>query len=76
MTSAVGEDPKTAKEALVAADRTDWKRTVDEESKMIKDEDVREKTNLPKGKKAIGVKWVFKKNWMGTARPTARKLDW
>lgn len=62
MTSAVGEDLKTAKEALVAANWIDWKRTMNEESKMIKDEDVREKTNLPKGKKAIDVKWVFKKN--------------
>lgn len=35
---------------------------MNEESKMIKDEDVWEKTNLPKGKKAIGVKWAFKKN--------------
>lgn len=31
-----------------------------EELKVIKDKDVWEETNLPKGKKAIGVKWVFK----------------
>lgn len=62
VTSAVGEDPKTAKEALVVADWIDWRRTMEEESKVIKDEDVWEKTNLPERKKAIGVKWVFKKN--------------
>lgn len=61
VTSAVGKDPKTAKEALVAADWIDWQRAMEEELKVIKDKDVWEETNLPKGKKAIGVKWVFKK---------------
>ncbi|KAE8542525.1 hypothetical protein D1P53_001305 [Cryptococcus gattii VGV] len=65
VTSAVGEDPKTAKEALVAADWIDWQRAMDEELKVIKDKDVWEETNLPKGKKAIGVKWVFKKKLNG-----------
>lgn len=61
VTSAEGDDPKTAKEALVAADWIDWQRAMDEELKVIKDKDVWEETNLPKGKKAVGVKWVFKK---------------
>lgn len=48
------------RKALVAADWIDWQGAMVEELKVIKDKDVWEETNLPKGKKAIGVKWVFK----------------
>ena len=37
-----------------------WKDVMDEEIKVIKKNDTWELTSLPKGHKAIGVKWVYK----------------
>ena len=37
-----------------------WKEIMDEEIKTIKNNSTWELTTLPKGKEAIGVKWVYK----------------
>jgi len=53
-----------------------WKNSMDEEIKTIKKNDTWELISLPKGHKAIGMKWVFKakKNAKGEVeRYKARK---
>ena len=37
-----------------------WRQAMDEEMKSIENNDTWELTSLPKGQKAIGVKWVYK----------------
>jgi Reverse transcriptase (RNA-dependent DNA polymerase) len=39
-----------------------WRRAMDEEINVIEKNEIWELTELPKGQKVIGVKWVFKKN--------------
>jgi hypothetical protein len=38
-----------------------WKAAMDEEMKAIKKNEIWEMTNMSKGHKPIGVKWVYKK---------------
>ena len=39
---------------------TKWKQAIDEEIKSIEKNNTWELTTLPRGQKAIGVKWVYK----------------
>lgn len=50
-------EPTNFKEAINDAK---WRKGMDEEMKSIKKNDTWELTTLPKGEKAIGVKWVYK----------------
>ena len=55
-------EPTTVKEALSGADKEKWKAVMDRELQSIEKNEVWElESTLPKGKKAIGTKWVFKR---------------
>lgn len=54
------KEPKTFKEAMESEDAEDWKRAMEEELMAIKNNETWELVDLPKGRKAIGCKWVFK----------------
>ena len=64
MNSAVCDtpEPTTVKEALSGADKEKWKAAMDRELQSIEKNEVWElESTLPKGKMAIGTKWVFKR---------------
>ena len=54
-------EPKTLAEALQRQDGKLWKEAVDSELNSLLKNHVWELTKLPKGRKAIGCKWVFKR---------------
>ncbi|KAK9118982.1 hypothetical protein Scep_017075 [Stephania cephalantha] len=50
-------DPSNYKEA---AEKEEWRKAMEEEMKAIEKNETWEITDLPEGKNAIGLKWVFK----------------
>ena len=52
--------PKTANEALTGPNRHEWKLSMDREVASLRKFDAFEFAPLPKGRKAIKMKWVFK----------------
>ena len=55
-------EPTTVKEALSGADKEKWKAAMDRQLQSIEKNEVWElESTLPKGKMAIGTKWVFKR---------------
>ena len=57
---AVCEEPITLAEAMEREDASDWRKAIEEEMQSLKENNTWELTELPKGRKAIGCKWVFK----------------
>lgn len=55
------EEPRNRNEALSAADREEWIKAMDEEMKAINENRTWTLTELPKDKRAIGCKWIFKR---------------
>jgi hypothetical protein len=51
--------PTTYKEAELSSESGKWKDAMSEEMKSLHENDTWELVKLPKGKKAIGCKWVF-----------------
>ena len=53
--------PSTFREAEISSESRMWKEAMKEEMKSLYKNDTWELTRLPKGKKAIGCKWVYAK---------------
>ena len=54
------EAPTTFKEAESSTDKQKWKNAMDAEMKSLADNDVWDLVPLPKGRKTVGSKWVYK----------------
>lgn len=55
-------EPTSVKEALSGAEKEEWRAAMDQEFQSIEKNEVwKLESTLPKGKKAIGTKWVFKR---------------
>jgi hypothetical protein len=55
--AAIGDEPATAEEALKIKE---WRAAMMEELSLIKENKTWSLVDLPRGHKAIGLKWVFK----------------
>jgi transposase InsO family protein len=55
------EDPSTFQEAIESSENDKWMEAMVEENESLSKNKTWELTELPKGKKPIGCKWVFKK---------------
>uniref|UniRef100_A0A2N9IQA1 Reverse transcriptase Ty1/copia-type domain-containing protein n=1 Tax=Fagus sylvatica TaxID=28930 RepID=A0A2N9IQA1_FAGSY len=55
------EDPSTFQEAIESSKKDKWMEAMVEENESLSKNKTWELTELPKGKKPIGCKWVFKK---------------
>jgi hypothetical protein len=55
------EDPSTFQEAIESSEKDKWMEAMVEENESLNKNKTWELTELPKGKKPIGCKWVFKK---------------
>jgi hypothetical protein len=55
------DDPSTFQEAIESSKNDKWMEAMAEENKSLSKNKTWELTKLPKGKKPIGCKWVFKK---------------
>lgn len=56
----VGEMPTTFKPAIKSSDATKWKEACDSECDSLLKNDIWDVVPLPKGRKAIGCRWVFR----------------
>ena len=56
-----GAEPATVDEAMSSPERKKWKEAMRKEMKSIETNKVWELVELPKGKKTIGCKWVYKR---------------
>ena len=54
-------EPTTVQQALIADDSMEWDAAMQEEMQSLYEHNVWELTELPRGRKAIKNKWVFKK---------------
>ena len=54
------DDPKSLNEAKLSIHSTKWSNVLKNELQSMKDNDVWDLVELPKGKKPISCKWVFK----------------
>ncbi|KAF5775122.1 putative RNA-directed DNA polymerase [Helianthus annuus] len=57
------DDPKTFNEAMSSRDAPLWKEAVNDEMDSIMGNGTWELADLPKGKKPIGSKWIFKRKY-------------
>ena len=53
-------EPRNYKEALNSTNAQQWKQAMEKELEAIEENETWELTNLPKGRRAVGSKWVFK----------------
>ena len=60
-TEASDEDPKSYSEAMTSPEREGWLAAMQEEMQSMKDRNVWRSEELPKGYRAIGCRWVFRK---------------
>ena len=51
--------PSTHKEAVIYSEANKWKTTMEEEMQSLQKNETWGLSQLPKGKNAIGCKWVF-----------------
>ncbi|KAG2854807.1 hypothetical protein PC114_g28646 [Phytophthora cactorum] len=56
----VGEMPTTFKSAMESSDAVKWKEACDSELESLHKNDTWDVVPLPKGRKAIGCRWVFR----------------
>lgn len=70
------EDPTSLKEVLASTDKTKWVNAMEKEMESLHSNDVWDLVELPKDKKAVGSKWVFKtkKNANGTVERHKARL--
>ena len=54
------DEPRNVKEAQSCPDKKKWMQAMEEELESMKLNQVWELVDLPKGRKAIGNKWVLK----------------
>ena len=60
VTNAELTEPRTVKDALNSPDQAKWMKAMEKEIESLRENDVWELVDLPKGRKAVGSKWVFK----------------
>ena len=60
MASKDAVEPATVSEALHGPHSEQWREAMQEEIDSLQEHDVYELTELPRGRKAVGCKWVFK----------------
>ena len=53
-------EPTSMTEALASPDKVKWKEAMEKEMESLQKNDVWDLVELPKGRKAVGSKWVFK----------------
>ena len=58
--ASISEEPKTVSEALSSEKSKEWSQAMENEMKSLNENKVWELVKLPKGRKAIGCKWIFK----------------
>ena len=58
--NSVDKDPTTVSDVLSSPEKQEWKTAMDKEMQSIRENDVWDLMELPKQRKAIGCKWVFK----------------
>jgi hypothetical protein len=54
------KEPETVKEALSGSNKTKWQEAMEKEMESLHKNDVWELVDLPKDRKAVGSKWVYK----------------
>ena len=54
------KDPVTIEDALTSPDKSKWRHAMEMEVKPLKENDVWELVELPKDRKVVGSKWVYK----------------
>ena len=57
----IDKDPTAVSDALSSPEKEEWKTAMDKEMQSIHENDVWNLVELPKQRKAIGFKWVFKR---------------
>ena len=60
VTNAELTEPTTVKDGLSSPDKAKWMSAMEKEIESLRKNDVWELVDLPKGRKAVGSKWVFK----------------
>ena len=58
--STESDEPKTAKEALSGPDKAKWMTAMEKEMESLHTHDVWDLVELPRDRKAVGSKWVYK----------------
>jgi hypothetical protein len=61
--SIIDDDPKTMREAVNSEDKKLWKKAMVEEMDALDKNEARDIVELSAGRKSVGSKWVFKKNF-------------
>ena len=61
-------EPRTFEEAMSCPDRDLWKRAMEKEIKSLHENATWEIASLPKDRKAVGSKWVFKRKMDGDGK--------
>ena len=54
------EEPRSIKEAISSPEKLQWEKAMEAEMNLLKENKVWDLVELPKGRKAIGSKWVYK----------------
>ena len=58
--ASISEEPKTVDEALSGSNSKEWEKAMKSEMNSLHENQVWDLVKLPKGRKAIGCKWIFK----------------
>ena len=60
VTSQYPNEPKSIKEAISSPEKSQWEKAMKTEMQSLRENEVWDLVKLPKGRKAIGSKWVYK----------------
>ena len=60
LSSETTSEPKTIEEATSSPEKSKWMEAMESEMQSLKENDVWELVELPKGRKTVGSKWVYK----------------
>ncbi|BBH04613.1 multidrug resistance-associated protein 9 [Prunus dulcis] len=72
MSGKANDIPSAYKEAVRSSESVEWKKSMDEEMKSLHKNETWELVQLPKGKKAIGCKWVYAKKMESLGKDNVR----
>jgi len=70
------EEPRSIKEAISSPEKLQWEKAMEAEMKSLKENEVWDLVELPKGRKAIGSKWVSRSKLGQMAQLNITKPDW